>query len=97
MLTNLVCRNQTNLAIKGIIGLKAMSQIARLTNNVDSFGDTADRYLKGWKELAINSKASPPHTTLSYGDSDSHGNNPAILFPLLPLTCPTGLAPALKC
>ena len=67
------CSNQTNLAIKGIIGLKAMSQIALLTNNDDPFAEVADRYLKGWKELAINSQANPPHTTLSYGDKDSHG------------------------
>ncbi len=65
--------NQTNLAIKGIIGLKAMSQIAQLTKQEDKFGEVADRYLKGWKELGINSKASPPHTTLSYGDDNSHG------------------------
>ncbi|KAL2166674.1 hypothetical protein VTG60DRAFT_2304 [Thermothelomyces hinnuleus] len=65
--------NQTNLAIKGIIGLKAMSQIAQLTNNKDKYGEVADRYLKGWKDLGINTKADPPHTTLSYGDDDSHG------------------------
>ncbi|EGS20117.1 glutaminase-like protein [Thermochaetoides thermophila DSM 1495] len=65
--------NQTNLAIKGIIGLKAMSQIAQLTNNKDVFGDVADRYLQEWKRFAINAKASPPHTTLSYGNSNSHG------------------------
>ncbi|KAL2198179.1 hypothetical protein P885DRAFT_34650 [Corynascus similis CBS 632.67] len=65
--------NQTNLAIKGIIGLKAMSRIARLTDNEDKYGEIADRYLEGWKELGINSQANPPHTTLSYGDNDSHG------------------------
>ncbi|AEO64520.1 uncharacterized protein THITE_2110742 [Thermothielavioides terrestris NRRL 8126] len=65
--------NQTNLAIKGIIGLKAMSHIAQLTNNDDQFGAIADNYLKGWKQLGINSQANPPHTTLSYGNDDSHG------------------------
>ncbi|KAK4100063.1 DUF1793-domain-containing protein [Parathielavia hyrcaniae] len=65
--------NQTNLAIKGIIGIKAMSQVAQLTNNEDTFGEIADKYLEGWKELGINSQAYPPHTTLSYGDNDSHG------------------------
>lgn len=69
-----VCSNQTNLAIKGIIGLKAMSRIAQLTKNDDSYGEVADRYLKGWQELGINTKANPPHATLSYGDNDSHGN-----------------------
>jgi len=65
--------NQTNLAIKGIIGLKAMSQIAQLTNHDDTYGEVADRYLEGWKGFGINSQATPPHTTLSYGDSNSHG------------------------
>ncbi|KAL2162388.1 hypothetical protein VTH06DRAFT_7301 [Thermothelomyces fergusii] len=65
--------NQTNLAIKGIIGLKAMSRIAQLTNNNNRYGEIADRYLEGWKDLGINTKADPPHTTLSYGDDDSHG------------------------
>ncbi len=68
--------NQTNLAIKGIIGLKAMSEIAQLTGNDDPYGETADRYLKGWKDLGINTKANPPHTTLSYGDGNSHGQTP---------------------
>ncbi|KAK4194579.1 hypothetical protein QBC40DRAFT_319021 [Triangularia verruculosa] len=65
--------NQTNLAIKGIIGLKAMSKIAQLTNNSDEFKDKAEDYLMTWKAYAINYDANPPHTTLSYGDKDSHG------------------------
>ncbi|KAK8083629.1 hypothetical protein PG996_002410 [Apiospora saccharicola] len=68
--------NQTNLAIKGIIGLRAMSEIAKLTGNSDDekrFGDTATSYLSQWQSLGTNSAANPPHTTLSYGDADSHG------------------------
>ncbi|KAK1750810.1 hypothetical protein QBC47DRAFT_392602 [Echria macrotheca] len=65
--------NQTNLAIKGIIGLKAMSEITKLTKNQDKWGDIANSYLKQWKELAINRDGSLPHTTLSYGDKNSHG------------------------
>lgn len=65
--------NQTNLAIKGIIGLKAMSNIASLTKNKDTFGTVADMYLANWKQYAINNNANPPHTTLSYGDNNSHG------------------------
>ncbi|KAK6864004.1 hypothetical protein PG990_006557 [Apiospora arundinis] len=68
--------NQTNLAIKGIIGLRAMSEIAKMTGNSDdekSFGDTASSYLTQWQSLGINQNANPPHTTLSYGDGDSHG------------------------
>jgi Domain of unknown function (DUF1793) len=61
------------LAIKGIIGLKAMSQIANLTKNKDEFGAVADDYLTKWKAYGINTQANPPHTTLSYGDNASHG------------------------
>lgn len=65
--------NQTNLALKGIIGLRAMGEIARLTGNVDSFGGTAHDYLAKWMQYGINAAAPVPHTTLSYGDADSHG------------------------
>ncbi|TPX12214.1 uncharacterized protein E0L32_007100 [Thyridium curvatum] len=65
--------NQTNLALKGIIGLKAMGEIAKLTGNEDKFGSIADDYLRQWKDLGINKAATPPHTTLSYGDGASHG------------------------
>jgi hypothetical protein len=87
------CSNQTNLAIKGIIGLKAMSQIAKLTNNDDQFGDVADKYLQQWTKLGINTQANPPHTTLSYGNNSSHGTKtpPTPLFisaVSCPLTCP---------
>lgn len=68
--------NQTNLALKGIIGLRAMSEIAKLTGNTDdetTFGNTATSYISQWQGYAINTAADPPHTTLSYGDGDSHG------------------------
>ncbi|KAK6074358.1 glutaminase A [Seiridium cupressi] len=68
--------NQTNLALKGIIGLRAMSEIAKLTGNTDdekTYGDTATSYISQWQDLGINKAADPPHTTLSYGDGDSHG------------------------
>ena len=65
--------NQTNLALKGIIGLRAMGEIARLTGQADVFGATAADYLARWQDLAINRDAAVPHTTLSYGDADSHG------------------------
>jgi hypothetical protein len=74
-------RNQTNLAIKGIIGLRAMGEIAKLTGNDDQFSAVAENYLDEWKQLAINWDAEFPHTTLSYGDKDSHGNPPALSFP----------------
>jgi hypothetical protein len=68
--------NQTNLALKGIIGLRAMSEIAKLTGNsadATSFGNTATSYISQWQGYGFDSAANPPHTTLSYGDSSSHG------------------------
>ncbi|KAJ9156616.1 Glutaminase-like protein [Pleurostoma richardsiae] len=67
--------NQTNLALKGIIALKAMAAIANMTGRPDDdgFGTRADSYLASWRDLGINGAADPPHATLSYGDPDSHG------------------------
>lgn len=68
--------NQTNLALKGIIGLRAMSEISKLTGNSadeKSFGETAASYITQWQDLGINKAANPPHTTLNYGDGASHG------------------------
>ncbi|KAJ2990661.1 hypothetical protein NUW58_g2838 [Xylaria curta] len=68
--------NQTNLAIKGIIGLRAMADISALTNHRDdahNYRSIATSYIKQWQDLGINKAADPPHTTLSYGDGASHG------------------------
>ncbi|KAL2063340.1 hypothetical protein VTL71DRAFT_5145 [Oculimacula yallundae] len=68
--------NQTNLALKGIIGIQAMAQIANLTNNqVDgaNYTNIALDYITKWQSLGIAHDASPPHTTLSYGMNDTHG------------------------
>ncbi|KAI1443276.1 glutaminase A [Annulohypoxylon stygium] len=68
--------NQTNLGLKGIIGLRAMSEISSLTGNTDdanSYLDTATSYISQWQGFGLNTAANPPHATLSYGDSDSHG------------------------
>jgi hypothetical protein len=68
--------NQTNLALKGIIGLRAMSEIAARTGNSDDesyYLNVSTSYISQWQDLGINSAADPPHTTLSYGDNDSHG------------------------
>lgn len=73
--------SQTNLAIKGIIALKAMSEIAGRTSNADSvqkYADLASKYLEFWTEHAMNSEASPPHTTLAYDNPDSYGEHDTI-------------------
>ena len=68
--------NQTNLAIKGIIGIEAMAQIANRTGNaVDgaNYTNIAHDYVTQWQQLGINTAANPPHATLSYGANDTHG------------------------
>lgn len=68
--------NQTNLALKGIIGIEAMSVIAQRTGNVadaKTYSNIAHDYLTQWQDLAIVKKATPMHTNLAYGDDASHG------------------------
>ncbi|KAL4805552.1 hypothetical protein BDV18DRAFT_21455 [Aspergillus unguis] len=68
--------NQTNLALKGIIGIQAMSVISGLTNSVDEASNLtnyAQDYIDKWQVLGIAHNATQPHTTLSYGSQDSHG------------------------
>ncbi|KAJ7682671.1 DUF1793-domain-containing protein [Mycena polygramma] len=66
--------NQTNLAIKGIVGIKAMSVIAGILGDSEkslNYSDVASSYVSRWQSLAVNSDQS--HLTLSYGDSSSWG------------------------
>ncbi|KAL4912381.1 hypothetical protein BDW62DRAFT_21051 [Aspergillus aurantiobrunneus] len=68
--------NQTNLALKGIIGIEAMSVIAELTGDSDdaaNLTDYAHNYIERWQTLGISHNGIQPHTTLSYGSDDSHG------------------------
>lgn len=68
--------NQTDLALKGMIGIKAMSIIAQMTGHASdsaSYASTAESYISQWQDLGIARDANPPHTTLSYGDDSSHG------------------------
>ncbi|TFK75792.1 DUF1793-domain-containing protein [Pluteus cervinus] len=66
--------NQTNLAVKGIIGIRAMAEIANLV------GDTARRanytsiaasYVQKWQGFAT--AASRQHLTLAYGQDSTWG------------------------
>ncbi|KAJ2905513.1 hypothetical protein MKZ38_005157 [Zalerion maritima] len=68
--------NQTNLAIKGIIGLKAMAVISETIGEYKDakyFGAIADDYLGQWQGFGIAHDAEPPHTTLRYGKNETHG------------------------
>lgn len=71
--------NQTNLAIKGIIGIQAMAQIAEVTGNDadgQNFTNIAKDYVTRWMDLAIaetSANFTRPHTILSYGNNDTYG------------------------
>ncbi|KAF3760914.1 glutaminase A, partial [Cryphonectria parasitica EP155] len=67
-------QNQTNLAIKGIVGLQAMSAIARIAGeaaDVANFSTTATQYYQNWTYFAID--PSENHTMLSYEWRSSWG------------------------
>lgn len=66
--------NQTNLAIKGIVGLAAMAEISQLLNDTecaDYYGQLAKTYYTTWATLAID--PTNTHTLLSYQWRSSWG------------------------
>ncbi|KAG0651856.1 Glutaminase A [Hyphodiscus hymeniophilus] len=68
--------NQTNLALKGIIGIEAMAVIANITGNTAdaaNYTNIAHSYINQWQVLGVAQDANPPHTTLGYGLNDTHG------------------------
>jgi len=69
-------QNQTNLALKGIIALEAMSLIANMTGHSSDgagYSTTAHNYIDQWQSFGIASTANQRHTTLAYGQNDTHG------------------------
>lgn len=70
--------NQTNLAIKGIIGIQAMAQIAEITGHTadsQNFSSIAQDYITRWMDLGIaetSDNFTAPHTTLAYGMNDTY-------------------------
>ncbi|KAK5656317.1 hypothetical protein OQA88_4697 [Cercophora sp. LCS_1] len=59
--------NQTNLALKGIIGIKAMSEIAEIVGNEEDakkYRDVSARYIKKWQEYGISRDQT--HAKLAY-------------------------------
>ncbi|ESZ97777.1 hypothetical protein SBOR_1838 [Sclerotinia borealis F-4128] len=70
--------NQTNLALKGIIAIEAMSVIANLTGNLgdaSNYDNIAHSYFTQWEKMAIvpATASVPAHTKLAYQDSTGHG------------------------
>ncbi|TQS36293.1 hypothetical protein Golomagni_03262 [Golovinomyces magnicellulatus] len=68
--------NQTNLALKGIIGIQAMAKISELTGHAAegaNYSTIAQDYITKWQVYGIAHDATPPHTTLAYGQNNTHG------------------------
>ncbi|KAJ6011320.1 hypothetical protein N7451_002732 [Penicillium sp. IBT 35674x] len=58
---------QTNLALKGIVGINAMSKLSKLTGNNDDasyFKGIADQYIAKWEKFAMSRDGS--HAKLAY-------------------------------
>lgn len=68
--------NQTNLALKGIIALKAMGEMGSLISNTSAssyYAGVAQSYLPQWVRYGTNNASNPPHTVLDYNDTTSWG------------------------
>ncbi|KAJ4001755.1 hypothetical protein F5050DRAFT_1560073 [Lentinula boryana] len=64
--------NQTNLAIKGIVGIQAMAKIADLlgdSSKSSNYSSIASSYVSQWQTLATSSAGN--HLTLNYGNDSS--------------------------
>lgn len=68
--------NQTNLALKGMIGLEAMSQISTLAGedaDAQNYSSIAHDYIDQWQTLGLNTADNPPHSILNYNNATTHG------------------------
>jgi len=68
--------NQTNLGLKGIIGIEAMAEIARIvgeTADANNYTTIAHDYIDKWQKLGLNTNDNPPHSILSYNNASTHG------------------------
>jgi hypothetical protein len=68
--------NQTNLALKGIIGLEAMSQISTLIGedaDAKNYTSIAHDYISQWMHLGNNQNDNPRHSILNYDNPTTHG------------------------
>ncbi|KAJ7760336.1 hypothetical protein B0H14DRAFT_3096426 [Mycena olivaceomarginata] len=66
--------NQTNLAIKGIIGIRAMAEISKLLGDnakYTNYSSIAADYVTKWTTLSASKTG--PHLTLDYNDDASWG------------------------
>jgi len=67
--------NDTNLALKGIIGIEAMAQIANRTGHTAdgvNYTNIAHNYIQQWYEFGINNDSRPEHSEAEYHQKDSY-------------------------
>lgn len=67
--------NQTNLALKGIIGIQAMAEISNRTSHAAdaaNYTSIAASYITQWVTLATTTNATLPHTTLNYNNETTY-------------------------
>lgn len=75
--------NQTNLALKAILGIRAMSDVAELTGHYKDareFLDISENYMSKWETYAFEENAT--HAKLAYQLPDSWGFYPPFHFDL---------------
>lgn len=68
--------NQTNAALKGMVGIASMAQIANLTGHTaeaKNYSDIAQSYISQWQNLSLNTAANPPHSIINYNNPDTWG------------------------
>lgn len=56
-----------------------MAVIANKTGHTadgQNYTKIAHSYINQWQDFGIARNASPPHTTLAYGQNDTHGKEP---------------------
>ncbi|KAI5119766.1 hypothetical protein M0805_009237 [Coniferiporia weirii] len=73
-MTDISNNNQTNTALKGIIGIAAMAKIAEIANVKDDqshFNDVATSYIGQWASNAV--AGDNTHVDFLYGDTNSNG------------------------
>lgn len=73
--------NQTNLALKAILGIRAMGEIAHLTKHkgdAKNFTKTSEEYMKKWEKYTFDRNGT--HAKLAYQLNDSWGK---LIFPYL--------------
>ncbi|KAJ7232842.1 hypothetical protein B0H12DRAFT_1239497 [Mycena haematopus] len=66
--------NQTNLAIKGIVGIRCMAEISKLLGNTakyNNYSSIAADYVTKWQVYSASKTG--PHLTLDYNDDNSWG------------------------